>query len=166
MKVAAYREFSVSGPIPHTNLEQSPRHCERSAAVHDCVFAAMDRRTSFAMTNRGGAAHGKKKVHVDVQALFAGGKVCELWRQVASLYSMHDALWQRHQNRRKAVMRPIRYSVKAIYDSGADDRSGPHERIVWETRKLMEFIENATANSSIEQTLARRGCSGAAHLRR
>ena len=28
-------------------------HCERSAAIHDCAFSTMDRRTSFAMTNRG-----------------------------------------------------------------------------------------------------------------
>lgn len=109
-------------------------------------------------------AHREKKEHVEVQALFAGGKVRELWRLVTALYSMHEALWQQHQNGRKAVMRPIRYSVKSIYDSGDEGRSGPHERIVSETRKLMEFIENATANRSIEQTLPRRGCSGAAHL--
>ena len=27
-------EPAVPGPIPHTALKQSPRHCERSAAVH------------------------------------------------------------------------------------------------------------------------------------
>ncbi len=52
------RVFCVRPDTAHTNLEQSPRHCERSAAVHDCAFSAMDRRTSFAMTNQG-RIHGK-----------------------------------------------------------------------------------------------------------
>ena len=111
-------------------------------------------------------AHREKTESAEVQALFAGGKVREHWRLVTFLYSMHEALWQQYANGRKPVLRPIRYSVKAIYDSGEEGRSGPHERIVSETRKLMEFIENVTADSSIERTPARRRRSGAANVER
>lgn len=109
-------------------------------------------------------AHREKNDHVEVQALFSGGKVRELWRLVTFLSSMHEALWQQYQNGRKPVMRPTRYSVKTIYDSGEEGRSGPHERIISETRKLMEFIENATVSSSIERTSSRRRRSGVAHV--
>lgn len=88
-------------------------------------------------------AHREKKDHEEVQALFAGGKVRELWRMVTFLYALHEALLQQYQNGRKPVLRPIRYSVKAIYDSKDQGRSGPHERIIAQTRTLMEFIQSA-----------------------
>jgi len=34
MKEYRHREPAECAPIPHTDLEQSLRHCERSAAVH------------------------------------------------------------------------------------------------------------------------------------
>jgi hypothetical protein len=111
-------------------------------------------------------AHREKKEHLEVQALFAGGKVRELWRLVTFLHAFHEALWQQYHNGQKPVLRPIRYSVKAIYDSGEEDRSGPHERIIAETRKLMEFIQGATANSSIERPAARRRRSDGTYIRR
>jgi hypothetical protein len=43
--------------LPHLLDEKGPKlnfcHCERSAAIHDCAFSAMDRRASLAMTNQG-----------------------------------------------------------------------------------------------------------------
>ncbi|RYF38288.1 MAG: transposase, partial [Cytophagaceae bacterium] len=77
-------------------------------------------------------AHREKKEHLEVQALFAGGTVRELWRLVTFLLALHEALWQQYHNGRKPVLRPTRYSVKAIYDSSEQGRNGPHERIVAE----------------------------------
>lgn len=111
-------------------------------------------------------AHREKTDRVEVQGLFAGGKVRELWRLVTFLYSLHEGLWEQFHNGRKVVLRATRYSVKAIYDSGEEGRSGPHERIIAETRKLMEFLEHAAANSSIERTPPHCRRSGATHVGR
>jgi hypothetical protein len=97
-------------------------------------------------------AHREKRDHEEVQALFAAGKVRELWRMVTFLYAMHDALWEQYHNGRKPVLRTMRYSVRSIYDSKKGGRSGPHEVIIAETRKLMEFIESAMLNASPERT--------------
>ena len=88
-------------------------------------------------------AHREKEEHLEVQTLFAGGRVKELWRLVTFLYSLYNALWEQYHNGRRPVLRPRRYSVKTIYDAKAQS-SEPHEHIVAETKKLMEFIEQAT----------------------
>jgi hypothetical protein len=88
-------------------------------------------------------AHRVKTEHKEVQALFADGKVRELWRMVTFLYALYEALWQQYHNGRKAILRPMRYSVKTIFDA-AQQSSAPHEAIVAETKKLMKFIETAT----------------------
>jgi hypothetical protein len=49
------------------------RHCEHSAAVHDCAFSMMDRHTSFAMTNRGVNRHCERSAAVHDPAFFADG---------------------------------------------------------------------------------------------
>jgi hypothetical protein len=96
-------------------------------------------------------AHREKEEHAEVQALFAGGKVKELWRLVTFLYSLNNALWQQYHNGRRPVLRPQRYSVKSIYNAKLQS-SAPHEHIVADTKKLMEFIEHATPNSSLNRT--------------
>ena len=85
-------------------------------------------------------AHREKQEHSEVQELYGRGKVKEFWKTVAFLLSLHDALLQQHINGRKPILRPIRHSVKNMYDH-ASDRSGPHERIVRETRALMERLQ-------------------------
>jgi hypothetical protein len=95
-------------------------------------------------------AHREKREHSEVQALFAAGKVRELWRLVTFLCAMYNALWEQYHNGRKPILRPMRYSVRAMYDSKRMGRRGPHETIVSETRKLMEFIEHATPKASQE----------------
>ena len=88
-------------------------------------------------------AHREKEEQHEVQALFSGGKIRELWRLVTFLHVLHIALREQYLNGRKPVLRPVRYSVKAIYE--AKHQSGsPHEAIIAETKKLMEFIEKAT----------------------
>lgn len=95
-------------------------------------------------------AHREKREHSEVEALFAAGKVRELWRLVTFLYAMYNALWDQYHNGRKSVLRPIRYSVRAIYDSKPQGRTGPHEVTISDTRKLMQFIEHATPRTSSE----------------
>jgi hypothetical protein len=93
-------------------------------------------------------AHREKEDHAEVQALFAGGKVKELWRLATFLYALHNALWEQYHNGRKSVLRPLRYSVKAIYNS-KNQSSAPHEALIADVKKLMHFMENATPNSAL-----------------
>lgn len=83
-------------------------------------------------------AHGSEKV----QQLFAKGKVKEMWRVSTFLLRLHSALWDLLHNGHKPVLRPIRYSPKVMYES-LSQRTGAHEYIVRDTRKLMRFIETA-----------------------
>lgn len=93
-------------------------------------------------------AHREKREHGEVQALYRGGKVRELWRMTTFLYALHEALWQQYHNGRKPVLRPLRYSVKRIYDSKEKGRTQPHESVITQTRVLMDFLENATSNTT------------------
>jgi len=85
-------------------------------------------------------AHRVKQENSEVQALYGRGKVKEFSKTVAFLLSLHDALLQQHLNGRKPTLRPIRYSVKTMYDH-ASERSGPHERIIGQIRTLMGRLE-------------------------
>ena len=89
-------------------------------------------------------AHREKQEHTAVQALFSGGKVRELWRLVTFLYALHTALWEQYHNGRKPILRPLRYSVKAIYDAEYQS-SAPHEAVIADTKKLMQFLEKRDA---------------------
>jgi hypothetical protein len=89
-------------------------------------------------------AHGSEKA----QQLFAKGKVKELWRLSTFLLRLYSALWELLHNGRKPVLRPIRYSAKVMYDSSGQ-RTGAHEYIVRDTRKLMRFIETATDGQGV-----------------
>jgi hypothetical protein len=101
-------------------------------------------------------AHREKEDHAEVQALFAGGKVSELWRLVAFLNALYNALWQQFHNGRRPVLRPQRYSVKSIYDSKFQS-SAPHEHIVADTKKLMEFLEQAMPGPVLKPAISKRG---------
>lgn len=96
-------------------------------------------------------AHREKEEHAEVQTLFARGKVNELWRLVTFLFKLYNALAQQYHNGRRPVLRPQRYSVKTIY-AAALQSSAPHEQIVRETKKLMQFIERATPDMSFNQS--------------
>lgn len=88
-------------------------------------------------------AHREKVDHADVQELFAGGKVVDLWRLVTFLYALYECLWNLYHNGRKPVLRPRRYSLKAIFES-KQHGNAPHEEVIAETKELMAFIEKAT----------------------
>jgi hypothetical protein len=83
-------------------------------------------------------AHGRERV----QRLFAQGKIRELWQLSTFLLRLHSALWQMMHNGRKPVLTPVRFSARQIYEI-EENRSGPHEQIVRETRNLMRFLEQA-----------------------
>jgi AbiU2 len=93
-------------------------------------------------------AHREKEESMEVQALFAGGKVRELWRMVTFLHALYTALWEQYHNGRKPVLRALRFSVGTIYDA-KHQRSSPHEAVISDTKKLMQFIERAPPNPSI-----------------
>jgi hypothetical protein len=84
-------------------------------------------------------AHGPDKA----QQLFARGKVKELWRLSTFLLRVHSALWGLLHNGHRPILQPIRYSARVMYDSSSQ-RTGPHEYIVRDTKKLMKFIETAS----------------------
>lgn len=96
-------------------------------------------------------AHRSTHDHSAVQALYQKGKVKELWRLSTFLIKLHLALREQHLNGRKPVLRPTRYSVRSIYDSETS-RTGAHEYIVHDVRKLMKFIETATPKPSLHRT--------------
>jgi hypothetical protein len=104
-------------------------------------------------------AHRVKVDHHEVQALFSGGKVRELWRMVTFLYALYEALWEQYHNGRKPILRPMRYSVKTLFEA-KHPRSGPHEAIVAETKKLMELIESASPNNSFNTAALRPARTG------
>ncbi len=80
-------------------------------------------------------------------------------------YALYTALSRQYINGRKPIHRPLRYSVRTIYDSARSD-GAPHEAIVAETRRLMELLETVTPNSSIERTSNRLRRPAAAHVGR
>jgi len=87
-------------------------------------------------------AHREKVGHSSASALFSRGKVRELWRLSTFLLSLHEALWQLLNNGRKPILRTVRYSVKAIYDS-ANQGSSPHEYIVGQTKQLVASLQSS-----------------------
>lgn len=94
-------------------------------------------------------AHRVKQEHAEVSALYGGGTIKDLWRLTTFLLQLHSVLWDMFQNGRKPVFRPIRYSVKTIFDAKTQ-RSGAHETIIRDVKKLMSFIENTIPNTSIK----------------
>lgn len=84
-------------------------------------------------------AHREKDEQAEVQELYGRGKVKETWKTVTFLLALHEALSQQYMNGRKPLLKPLRYSVKTIFEK-TDDRTGPHEAIVKETRRLMERL--------------------------
>ena len=89
-------------------------------------------------------AHREKQEISEVQELYGRGTVKELWKTVTFLLALHEALLQQHMNGRKPILKPLRHSVKVIYDNDNDNdngRTGPHEVIVRETRSLMNRLQ-------------------------
>lgn len=94
-------------------------------------------------------AHRVKQDHAEVSALFGGGTFKDLWRLTTFLLQFHSVLWELLYNGKRPVFRPIRYSVKIIFDAKVQ-RSQAHETIIREVKELMHFIENATLPASLE----------------
>ena len=90
-------------------------------------------------------AHREKEESSEVKALFARGTVRELWRLTTFLYQLYEVLWQQLYNGRRPIFRSLRHSVKSIYDASYQQTS-PHEGMVADVKKLMQFIETATLN--------------------
>jgi hypothetical protein len=84
-------------------------------------------------------AHREKQESTEVQALYGLGKVKEICKTVTFLLALHEALGEQYMNGRKPLLRPLRYSVKTIYERPGD-RTSPHEAIVMETKRLMERL--------------------------
>jgi hypothetical protein len=100
-------------------------------------------------------AHRQAHGHEKIQKLFAKGRVNELWRMSTFLLRLHSALWELFHNGRKPILKPLRFSVIRMYES-RKEHSGPHERIIRDTRALMEFIERASPNSRFDTGATRR----------
>lgn len=96
-------------------------------------------------------AHRQTHDESRVQALYARGKVKEMCHLSTFLVKLHLALRELHLNGKKPLLKPSRYSVRSMYDSESN-RSGAHEYIVRDVRKLMQFMEATTPNPSIERT--------------
>ena len=90
-------------------------------------------------------AHRVRHGHAQVSALFARGKVKDLWRLTVFLQQLYGALWNLLHNGRKPTFRPMRYSVASMFRRFPSGTSA-HESIVREVQKLMQFIESATPN--------------------
>lgn len=87
-------------------------------------------------------AHRQAHGHEKVQALFGKGEVRDMWRLSAFLLRLHLSLREMLLNGRKPVLRPVRYSVRVMYDSDTN-RTGSHEYMVRDVKNLMNFIESA-----------------------
>ena len=59
-------------------------------------------------------AHKEATEEPEITALFSKGTNRELQHLIASLATLHEALWQLFMNGRKLVLRPVRFSVSAI----------------------------------------------------
>ena len=88
-------------------------------------------------------AHREKHTHAEVQALFASGKVNDLWNLSTFLVNLHQALWDQLNNGRKVVVRRTRFSIKSIYRL-RDHRQSPQQVIVSDVRLLMERLEGSS----------------------
>lgn len=97
-------------------------------------------------------AHREKEEHAEVKALFAGGTIREIWRLTTFLHQLYEVLWEQLYNGRRPVFRSLRHSVKSIYDASSQ-RTTPHEHMVADVKKLMQFIETATINPAINRTM-------------
>ena len=80
---------------------------------------------------------------VESQALYATGKIREFWRLTTFLLKLNNVLWKQYHNGEKPIFRPMRYSVKSIFDASYQSTE-PHESIVSDVKKLMQFIESAS----------------------
>ncbi|WP_424196177.1 transposase [Ampullimonas aquatilis] len=96
-------------------------------------------------------AHREKQDRDEVNALYAAGKVEEIWKLTTFLLQLHKVLQELLINGRKPKFHPIRYSVKTIFDS--NNHSGEmHERITKDVKKLMHFIEFATVSTTEDKS--------------
>ena len=95
-------------------------------------------------------AHREKEGDADVQALFAGGTVRELWRLTTFLLQLNEVLWQLLHNGRRPVFRSLRHSVKSIFDA-KQQFGAPHESMVSDVKKLMHMIEQAATAPLFKQ---------------
>jgi hypothetical protein len=96
-------------------------------------------------------AHRERHGYTEVQQLFGTGKLRELWWLTTFLLQLNEALWELLHNGRKPRFRPMRYSIRSIYESKGS-RSSAHEYIVHDVKKLMQVIESAPPNHLLQPT--------------
>jgi hypothetical protein len=87
-------------------------------------------------------AHRQAHETNKVEQLFAKGKLDELRRLSTFLIRLHDALRELFLNGRKPVLRPVRSSIKAIYEA-TGSYGGQHEYMVRDAKTLLQFLETA-----------------------
>jgi len=136
------------------------RRLRRSVDRHRAIYdrAIMPVRHQY-------LAHRQVRDRTRIANLYARGKVKEFWHLSSYLVRLHQALWNQLHNGRQPYLRLSRYSPKVMYDSPSA-ASGPHERIVRDTRELMRFLENAPPTSAIERTSSGQQPPSAAHVKR
>ena len=77
------------------------------------------------------------------QALYAKGKVKEMWQLSRFLQHFYNQLWMLYHNGHKPELRGApRYSPKIMYDKPSPE-SGPQERTVRDVRELMNILRSA-----------------------
>ncbi len=96
-------------------------------------------------------AHREKQGLTEVSALFGCGKVKELWQLTLFLYQLYQILLKLFLDGQKPQFRPLRYSINSIYPDANSFTNSAHELIVYETKKLMNFLENATLENAIKK---------------
>lgn len=90
----------------------------------------------------------------EVQELFGRGTLRELWRLTTFLLQLNEALEGLLNDGRKPKLRPMRYSIRSIYDS-KDLGNAAHEYIVRDVKKLMHLIDSAPPNHLLQRRAAR-----------
>jgi len=138
---ARLAEYVAAAYVPtETDIRRLRQSVKRYRAIYDRAIRPV--RHQY-------LAHRQAHGQVRIASLYAKGKVKELWCLSVYLIRLHQTLWNQLYNGREPTLRLSRYSPKVMYDRPSHV-SGPHERIVHETRELMRFIENATRNSSLK----------------
>jgi hypothetical protein len=89
----------------------------------------------------------------DVQKLFAKANIREMQKLSIFLSRLHDCLWELFHNGRKPVLRPMKYSVKAMRKAEIPKWQSRHvqKQMVHETEKFFRILSSVT-NQEIRRT--------------
>ena len=89
-------------------------------------------------------AHKELSKPEDIQALYKKTNIQEMQKLLIFLNRLHEALWELFHNGRKPVLRPMKYSVKAMRKAEVPEWKSSHvqERIVQETEKFFLLLSS------------------------